>query len=67
MTAGRQPASAAGQVGLLSTTLVIKTRHLSHRKEEGEEEEDWSMGWLQLGIQLHRHCRESNKGAGFPL
>lgn len=52
-----------GQVGLLSTILVIKTRHLSergHGKEEGEEEEDWSVGRLQLGFQPRGHCVEGS-------
>lgn len=51
-------APPAGWVGLLSTTLAIKTRHLSergHGKEEGKEEEDWSVGRLQLGVQPRRH------------
>lgn len=43
---GRAAAPPAGWVGLLSTTLAIKTRHLSEREGHGKEgeEEDWSMG-----------------------
>ena len=58
---------------MLSTILAIKTRHLSerggHGKEEGEEEEDdWSMGWLQLGIQpCGHHVEGADEDAGFLL
>lgn len=56
---GRAAAPPVWQMGLLSTTLAIKTRHLSERrgcgKEEGEEEEDWSVGRLQLGFQPRGH------------